>query len=103
MSKPDLPEAPLFRPIRPDGKPVIVEVDGRPVAARPQDSVASLLLTTFGPESYRRSAVTGLPRGPLCMMGVCFECLVEVDGQSNQQGCLIAVRDGMRIRRQVPR
>jgi predicted molibdopterin-dependent oxidoreductase YjgC len=36
------------------------------------------------------------------MMGVCFECLVEIDGQTNQQGCLVRVRDGMRIRRQVP-
>jgi hypothetical protein len=54
-----------------------------PVMARAQDSVASLLLNTCGPETYRRSPVSGLPRAPLCMMGVCFECLVEVDGQSN--------------------
>jgi len=34
-------------------------------------------------------------------MGVCFDCLVEVDGVANRQGCLIPVRDGMRIRRQT--
>jgi hypothetical protein len=54
-----------------------------PVMARAQDSVASLLLNTCGPETYRRSPVSGLPRAPLCMMGVCFECLVEVDGHAH--------------------
>ncbi|MNG28551.1 hypothetical protein D3C84_1138290 [compost metagenome] len=34
------------------------------------------------------------------MMGVCFECLVEIDGVPNRQGCLIEVADGMRIRSQ---
>ncbi len=35
------------------------------------------------------------------MMGVCFECLVEIDGVPNRQGCLRNVTEGMRIRRQV--
>lgn len=39
-------------------------------------------------------------RAPYCMMGVCFECLVEVDGRPNRQSCLERVRAGMRIRRQ---
>jgi predicted molibdopterin-dependent oxidoreductase YjgC len=34
------------------------------------------------------------------MMGVCFDCLIEVDGRPNVQGCMIAVRDGMAVRRQ---
>jgi predicted molibdopterin-dependent oxidoreductase YjgC len=34
------------------------------------------------------------------MMGVCFECLVEVDGQANCQACLLPVRAGMRVLRQ---
>ena len=34
------------------------------------------------------------------MMGVCFECLVEVDGQANCQACLLPVRAGMRVHRQ---
>ena len=104
MSKPDLqspPAFPLFRAMRTGPHTVKVEVDGVPVIAAAQDSVASLLLRTYGPETYRRSPVSGLPRAPLCMMGVCFECLVEIDGQTNQQGCLIKVREGMRIRRQL--
>jgi predicted molibdopterin-dependent oxidoreductase YjgC len=104
MSKPDLqssPARPLFLAMRTDPQSIKVEVDGIPVTATAQDSVASLLLRTYGPETYRRSPVSGLPRAPLCMMGVCFECLVEIDGQTNQQGCLVKVREGMRIRRQL--
>jgi predicted molibdopterin-dependent oxidoreductase YjgC len=34
------------------------------------------------------------------MMGVCFDCLVVIDGRPNQQGCLVAVHEGMRIETQ---
>ncbi|MFY9237639.1 MAG: (2Fe-2S)-binding protein [Roseovarius sp.] len=40
-------------------------------------------------------------RAPYCMMGVCFDCLVEIDGAPNQQSCLATVREGMVIRRQT--
>jgi D-hydroxyproline dehydrogenase subunit gamma len=59
---------------------------------------AALLLKGAGP--FRTTPVTQSPRAPYCMMGVCFECLVEVDGQPSRQGCLTTVRDGMVIRRQ---
>ena len=36
------------------------------------------------------------------MMGSCFECLVEIDGQPNRQACLTIVREGMDIKRQYP-
>ena len=39
------------------------------------------------------------PRGPFCMMGVCFDCLVEVDGVPNVQGCMTLVSDGMQVRK----
>ncbi|WP_395015380.1 (2Fe-2S)-binding protein [Dongia sp.] len=93
---------PLFRPLRDERRVVRVELDGETVMAGERETVASLLLGSVAPERYRRSAASGLPRAPLCMMGVCFECLVEIDGQTNQQGCLVRVRDGMRIRRQIP-
>jgi predicted molibdopterin-dependent oxidoreductase YjgC len=105
MNNPDKNAAacgPLFRPLRDEPRLVRVELDGETVMARERDTVASLLLGSVAPDLYRRSAASGLPRAPLCMMGVCFECLVEIDGQTNQQGCLVRVRDGMRIRRQVP-
>ena len=45
----------------------------------------------------RSSAVSGEPRAPYCMMGVCFECLVEIDGLANRQACMVRVRPGMQV------
>ncbi|MEO3715640.1 (2Fe-2S)-binding protein [Roseateles flavus] len=50
---------------------------------------------------FRRSAVSGQPRAPLCLMGTCFECLVELDGQPNVQACMVTVAPGMRVRLQA--
>ena len=93
---------PLFRRLGGQEAVISVELDGRPVDGFVGDTVASLLLRTVEPERYRQSPVLGASRAPLCMMGVCFECLVEVDGERNQQGCLTLLRAGMRIRRQLP-
>jgi D-hydroxyproline dehydrogenase subunit gamma len=75
-----------------------VYVDDMPCEACHGDTVAALLLAS---ESivHRLSIVSGSPRAPWCMMGVCFECLVEIDGKPYQQACLVPVRPGMRIRR----
>ncbi|MCU0939520.1 MAG: (2Fe-2S)-binding protein [Burkholderiaceae bacterium] len=76
-----------------------VTIDGRPFAARAGDSVAATMLAA-GVTACRTTPVSGSPRGPFCMMGVCFDCLVTIDGRPNQQGCLVPVREGMRIERQ---
>lgn len=47
-----------------------------------------------------RSAAEGEKRAPYCLMGVCFECLVEIDGLYNRQACLEPVYAGMNIKRQ---
>ena len=87
----------MFRRLPDTTRPeVSITVDGRPVAAREGDSVAAALLAA-GSVACRTTAVTGAPRGPYCMMGVCFDCLVTVDGTDNVQGCMTRVRDGMRI------
>jgi predicted molibdopterin-dependent oxidoreductase YjgC len=75
---------------------VALTIDGRPVAAREGDSVAAALLAS-GTLACRTTPVTGAPRAPYCMMGVCFDCLVTVDGIANVQGCMTRVRDGMRV------
>ena len=49
---------------------------------------------------FRKLPESGEPRAPYCMMGVCFECLLVIDGEPSQQGCLVQVRPGMRIARQ---
>lgn len=81
---------------------VTVMVDGERMAVRQGDTVAAALLLS-GAKQTRVSPVSGGPRAPYCMMGVCFECLVTIDGIGNRQGCLIEVADGMRIETQKTR
>lgn len=79
---------------------VTVQIDGVPVQAEPGDSVAALLLQQPEPWS-RQTPVSGSKRAPYCMMGVCFDCLAEVDGVASVQTCLTPVRDGMCVARQT--
>ncbi|MDQ7774975.1 MAG: (2Fe-2S)-binding protein [Paracoccus aminovorans] len=72
-----------------------VLVNGVETPAWHGETVASVLLRV--PGAGRRSPVSGAPRLPYCQMGVCFECLAVVDGVSSTQGCLVPVRQGMRI------
>ena len=78
---------------------IAIEFEGRVLQVAPHDSVAAALLTA-GIEHTRTTPVTGAPRAPYCMMGVCFDCLVEIDGMPNRQACMTRVREGMKIRRQ---
>jgi predicted molibdopterin-dependent oxidoreductase YjgC len=74
--------------------------DGVPMTAKMGDSVACALLAA-GIIVCRSTAVSGAPRAPYCLMGVCYECLVTIDGRANQQGCMVEIRDGMRIMAQA--
>jgi predicted molibdopterin-dependent oxidoreductase YjgC len=73
--------------------------DGQPMTARAGDSVAAALLANRV-EIFRHSAISGVARGPYCMMGACFECLVTIDGTGNRQSCLTPVEPGMRVQTQ---
>ena len=86
----------MFARLPDDRQVVTIVVDGTPVSARAGDSVAAALLAA-GVRAFRATAVSGAPRGPFCMMGACFDCVVTVDGQRNVQSCLTRVADGMRI------
>ncbi len=91
----------LFRRLTPDDSvpQVTVELDGSPISVPSGCSVAAALLSA-GLVRFRSTPVSGAPRAPYCMMGVCFECLMEIDGEPNRQTCLVEVRDGMKIRTQ---
>jgi len=78
---------------------VTIHFEGKEIAARRGDTVASALLAA-GITHFRKSAISGAERGPYCLMGACFDCLVEIDGAANQQACLRVVEEGMRIARQ---
>lgn len=78
---------------------VTISVDGRLIVAKATDSVAAAMFAA-GIAACRTTVVEGRPRGPYCMMGVCFDCLVVVDGVGSRQGCMTRVRDGMVIEAQ---
>src|SRR5437763_1557634 len=90
----------MFRP-RPDSRAatVAVDVEGRLVNV-PEGASAAAAVLIAGLGSIRDTAIGGGARAPYCMMGVCFDCLAEIDGAPNRQSCMVAVRPGMRIRRQ---
>ena len=81
------------------GAPVQLTVDGATIQVASGDTVAAALLAA-GFETCRTTPISGAPRAPYCMMGVCFECLVTIDGVGNRQGCLVRVRDGMAVETQ---
>jgi sarcosine oxidase subunit alpha len=89
----------MFQRIGKSDGGVAISVDGATVTARAGDTVAAALLAA-GLTSTRTTPVSGTPRAPYCMMGVCFECLVTIDDIGNRQGCLIPVREGMRVETQ---
>lgn len=89
----------MFRRLDPAADAVCFRYEGREITARAGDSVAAALLAA-GEASLRATPVSGALRAPYCMVGVCFDCLVEIDGIGNRQACLTTVTEGMQVRRQ---
>jgi predicted molibdopterin-dependent oxidoreductase YjgC len=73
-----------------------VTIDGEEVTAYEGESVAAVLLAE-GRRAFRRTLKEGAPRGLFCGMGICFDCLVTVDGVPNIRACLTPVADRMAI------
>lgn len=78
---------------RPAAIPIFV--NGAPAAAYPGETVAGALLA-HGVRTFRTTSA-GKPRGPFCGMGVCFDCVVRIDGRDAVRACMTPVRPGMRI------
>ena len=85
---------PRFDATRPRGQPLTVYVDGEAVPAFAGESVAAAL---FAAGVRSLEAGGGRARGYWCGMGVCHECLVEVDGRPRVRACTTTVADGMRV------
>ena len=81
------------------GVEVKVLLDGRPARAFAGETVAAVLIAEEGLRARRTAG--GAARGIYCGMGVCFDCLVVVDGVPNTRACMTLVADGMRIERQA--
>ena len=78
---------------------VTVIFEGEECEVKAGTTVAAALLG-HDDNHFCRSAADREKRAPYCLMGVCFECLVEIDGMKNRQACLEPVVAGMDIKRQ---
>jgi len=84
----------------PDREWLTVEIEGETVCVAAGETVAAAVLAS-GMQSCRSTPLSGEPRAPFCMMGVCFDCLMGIDGTANRQTCQLPVKEGMKIRRQL--
>jgi predicted molibdopterin-dependent oxidoreductase YjgC len=72
-----------------------IVVNGKAVSVRSGSTVAAALLNAG--ESVFRQSVTGEARGPVCGMGICYECRVTINDVAQQRACLRVVESGMRV------
>ncbi|WP_050604419.1 (2Fe-2S)-binding protein [Ruegeria sp. 6PALISEP08] len=87
----------MFRSLQYDDRDqVTLTINGWEVAAREGQTVWSAMAVN-GQVETRRAALSGDARSAYCAMGVCFECMVEIDGLPNQQACLRRVSEGMNV------
>ncbi|MEV7082634.1 (2Fe-2S)-binding protein [Streptomyces sp. NPDC093516] len=84
---------PLERAAARPGPAFTVTFDGRPVEALPGQTVAAVLWAA-GVTSWRTTRGEARPRGVFCGIGVCFDCLVTVNGRPNQRACLLPAGPG---------
>lgn len=68
--------------------------DGAEIPARAGEPLAATLLAA-GVTGFRQTLLSDAPRGPFCMMGACFDCVVTLDGEPGMQACMVRVRPGM--------
>ena len=70
-----------------------VTIDGGALAARPGQTIAAILMTA-GVRSFRTTRRGQRPQGLFCGIGVCFDCLVILNGTPNVRACVTRVEDG---------
>lgn len=78
------------------GAAVTLHVDGKPLTARRGQTVAAAMLAA-GQRVLRRTRRAGKPRGLYCAMGICFDCVMTIDGQPGVRACMTKVEDGMQV------
>ena len=73
-----------------------LSVNGVEITVQP-GAMVSAAVSLAGVSAFRKS-VTGEPRGPLCGIGICFECRVTVNGRAHVRSCQIPCQPGMEVR-----
>lgn len=77
-------------------QPVTIVVDGVPVQAYAGETVATVFLAN-GRRIWRRTRKLGEERGLFCGIGICFDCLVTVNGRPHVRACVTTVEEGMMV------
>lgn len=88
----------MFRPLEPNtASEITFMFDNQTITASAGMTIAAALLAS-GHRAFRETPVSGQARGPFCMMGACFDCLVRIDGES-VQACMVPVQAGLQVSR----
>ncbi len=91
----------MFRPLENNDAPALTfTFENQPVTATKGMTVAAALLAS-GYKALRETPVSGEARGPHCMMGACYDCLVLIDDET-VQACMVQVRSGLKVSRVLP-
>jgi len=87
----------MFRSKQNDRNSVTVFIDDEPCTALDGEMVVVVLMR----ENMTATHVSpqGQPRGPYCMMGVCYDCMITLEDGRNEQACLTPVEEGLKIYR----
>ncbi|MCV6577059.1 MAG: (2Fe-2S)-binding protein [Cohaesibacter sp.] len=88
----------MFKPLKKktDDEMVTIHFNDQALQVDATMSVAAALLS-HDIRTLRQTLKSQSPRGPFCMMGACFDCLVQIDG-ATQQACMTMVQEGLKIR-----
>ena len=85
----------MFRRLKPPDDIVTIYIDDKPFIAIAGEPVANVLLNEGF--SSVHTAPNGKPRGPYCMMGVCFDCMITLQDGRFEQACQTYAEDGIRL------
>ncbi len=73
--------------------PITFVFDGQQLPAAAGQSIGGALIAA-GHRSWRRTRLGGEPRGIFCGIGICYDCLITVNGQPNRRACVIEAHEG---------
>ena len=77
------------------GENIELSVNGKTVRVAAGTTISTAVVLSGS--AVCRTSPTGELRGPLCGMGICFECRVTIDGEPHQRSCMVPVRSGMNV------
>ncbi|OQK16349.1 hypothetical protein AU255_00075 [Methyloprofundus sedimenti] len=90
----------MFKQLPNSGIETVEVILNRQKVRVPLNTTVAAMALVQGLRVTRTTPVSGSPRAPFCMMGVCYECLMVIDGKANQRACATYVKQGMRVETQ---